>query len=146
MCTDKGRKMGEIPSGKGGERFPVLFPLKKSDFGGDLGRGGGRRRPWTRCGQGGAREEKGGWGTRDRRPRTLALSRQPAWRDRLVAPLHVARQVGPRHRRRVAALARAASVATLSRHMHWRDRGYLSRRGKWCDQTDYFLQIKTNTG
>jgi len=35
-------------------------------------------------------------------------------------------------------------VAILSRHMHWRDRGYLSRRGKWRDQTGYFLQIKTN--
>ena len=37
-------------------------------------------------------------------------------------------------------------VATLSRHMHWRDRGYLSRQGKWRDQTGYSLQIKTNTG
>jgi len=60
--------------------------------------------------------------------------------------VHVARQGGPRHRRRGTALARAASVATLSRHMHWRDRGYLSRRGKWRDQTGYSLQIKTNTG
>jgi len=51
-----------------------------------------------------------------------------------VAPVHVARQGGPRHRRRGAALARAASVATLSRHMHWRE------------QTGYSLQIKTNTG
>jgi len=76
----------------------------------------------------------------------LALSRQPAWRDRLVAPVHVARQGGPRHRRRGAALARAASVATLSRHMHWRDRGYLSRHAGWRDQTGYTLQIKTKTG
>jgi len=76
----------------------------------------------------------------------LALSRQPAWRDRLVAPVHVARQEGPRHRRRGAALARAASVATLSRHMHWRDRGYLSRHAGWRDQTGYALQIKTSTG
>ena len=64
----------------------------------------------------------------------------------LVAPVLVARQGGPRHRRRGATLARAASVATLSRHMHWRDRGYLSRQGKWRDQTGYSLQIKPNTG
>ena len=80
------------------------------------------------------------------RAQELGLSRQPAWRDSLVAPVHVARQGEPRHRRRGAALARAASVATLSRHMHWRDSGYPSRRDKWRDQTGYFLQIKTNTG
>ena len=45
-----------------------------------------------------------------------------------------------------AALARAASVATLSHHMHWHDIGYLSRRGKWRDQTGYSLQIQPNTG
>ena len=64
----------------------------------------------------------------------------------LVTPARMARHGGPRHRRRGAALARAASVATLSRHMHWRDRGYLSRHAGWRDQTGYALQIKTNTG
>jgi len=58
----------------------------------------------------------------------------------------VARQGGPRYPRRGAALARAASVATLPRHMHWRDRGYLSRHTGWRNQTGYALQIKTNTG
>jgi len=61
----------------------------------------------------------------------LALSREPEWRDRRVAPGHV---------------ARAASVAALSRQMQWRDRGYLSRHAGWRDQTGYALQIKTNTG
>ena len=89
----------------------------------------------------------GGSGRRGRHgPRTLDLSRQPAWRDSLVAPVHVARQGGPRHRRRGVALARVAIVATLSRHMHWCDRGYLSRHAGWHDQTGYALQIKTNTG
>ena len=39
-----------------------------------------------------------------------------------------------------------ARMATLARHMHWRDRGYLSRHAGWRDQTGYALQIKTNTG
>jgi len=58
----------------------------------------------------------------------------------------VARQGGSRQRRRGVVLARAASVAILSRHMHWRDRGYLSRHDGWRDQTGYALQIKINTG
>ena len=139
------RYWGQYLRGRVGNDSLYFFHSKNPILG-DLGGGGGRRRPWTRCGRGGAREGKGGWGRRGRRPRTLALSRQPAWRDKVVAPVHVARQGGPRHRRRGAALARAASVATLSRHMHWRDRGYLSRQGKWRDQTGYSLQIKTNTG
>ena len=145
MCMVKGRKIGAIPSGKGGERFPQLFSPQKAGFGGMGGAAAGGD-PWTSSGRGGVRERKGGWGRRGWRPRTLALSRQPAWRDRLVAPVHVARQGGPRHRRRGAALARAASVATLSRHMHWRDKGYLSRHAGWRDQTGYALQIKINTG
>ena len=56
-------------------------------------------------------------------PKSLALSRQPAWRDKAVAPAHVARQAQPRQCPRGTALARAASGATLSRHMQWRDRG-----------------------
>ena len=75
-----------------------------------------------------------------------ALKWPPPLSPSLVAPVHVARQGGPRHRRRGAALARAASVATLSRRMHWRDRAYLSRQGKWRDQMCYSMQIKTNTG
>ena len=135
--------MGAIPSGKGGERFPPLFPSKTPDLGGIWGGRWPAASPWTRSARGGLREGKRGWGRRGRRgPRTLALSRQPAWRNNIVAPVHVARQGGPRQRRRGAALARAASVATLSRHMHWRDRGYLSRQGKWRDQTGYSLQIK----
>jgi len=75
-----------------------------------------------------------------------------------VAPARMARQAcrasacGTTERatsspaRRGAALARVASVATLSRHMQWRDRGYLSRHAAWRDQTGYALQIKTNTG
>jgi len=45
----------------------------------------------------------------------LALSRQPAWRDSLVAPVHVARQAWPRRRPPGAPPGRAASVAALSR-------------------------------
>jgi len=139
--------MGAIPSGKGGERFPQLSPTQKAGFGGIWAVGLPAARTCYCSGRGGVRERKGGWGRRGRRgPRTLALSRQPAWRDRLVAPVHVAQQRGPRQHRRGAALARAASVATLSRHMHWRDRGYLSRHAGWRDQTGYALQIKTNTG
>ena len=83
---------------------------------------------------------------RPARARILALSRQPAWRDRLVVPVHAVRQAQPRQRPSGAALARAASVATLSRHMYWRDRGYLSHHAGWRDQMGYALQIKTNTG
>jgi len=42
----------------------------------------------------------------------------------LVALVHAARQGRARHRQHGAPLAWAASVATLSRHMHWRDRGF----------------------
>ena len=105
--------MGAIPSGKGGERFPQLPP--KGRIWGIWGVGRPAATTYCCSGRGGVRERKGGWGRRGRRgPRILALSRQPAWRDRLVAAVHVARQRGPRHRRRGAALARAASVATLS--------------------------------
>ena len=145
MCTDKGGKNGSNTFGEGWGTFPPTPPPKRPDLGGS---GVGRPAATTCCcsGRGGVRERKGGWGRRGRRgPRTLALSRQPAWRDRLVAPVHVARQGGSRHRRRGAALARATSVATLSCHMHWRDRGYLSRHAGWRDQTGYALQIKTNT-
>ena len=120
-------KNGSNTFGEGWGTFPPT-PPPKGRIWGDLGGGAAGGDPWTSSGRGGVRERKGGWGRGGRHgPRTLALSRQPAWRDRLVAPVHVARQGGPRHRRRGAALARAASVAALSRHMHWRDRGYLSR-------------------
>jgi len=139
--------MGAIPSGKGGERFPQLQTNQKAGLRGIWGVGRPAATTYCCSGRGGVRERKGGWGRRGRRgPRILALSRQPAWRDRHVAPVHVARQGGPRQRRRGAALVRAASVATLSRHMHWRDRGYLSRHAGWRDQTGYALQIKTNMG
>ena len=81
--------MGAIPSGKGGERFPQL-PPPKAGFGGVWGAAAGGD-PWTSSGRGGVRERKGGWGRRGRRgPRRLALSRQPAWRDNVVAPVHLA--------------------------------------------------------
>ena len=146
MCTVKGEKNRSNTFGEGWGTFSPT-PPPKGRIWGDLGGAAAGGDPWTTSGRGGVRERKGGWGGGGRRgPRTLPLSRQPAWRDKLVAPVHVARQGGPRHRRRGAALARAASVATLSRHMHWRDRGYLSRHAGWRDQTGYALQIKTNTG
>ena len=49
-------------------------------------------------------------------PRPLVIS--------LVTPMHVARQGGPRHRLRGTGPARLASVAPLSRCMHWHDKGY----------------------
>jgi hypothetical protein len=59
---------------------------------------------------------KGGWGRRGwHGPRTLALLRQPAWRDSLVVLVHVALQAGPRQYRPGTPLARYTSVATLSR-------------------------------
>ena len=75
--------MGAISSGKGGERFPQLSRPQKAGFGGIWGVG---RAAATTCycsGRGGVRERKGGWGRRGRRgPWIMALSRQPAWRDR----------------------------------------------------------------
>ena len=115
--------MGAIPSGKGGERFPQLSPTQKAGFRGILGVGRPAATTYCCSGRGGVRERKGGWGRRGRRgPRILALSRQPTWRDRLVAPVHVVRQGGPRHRRHGAALAR-----DLSRQWCWRDKPTLSR-------------------
>ena len=122
--------MGAIPLGKDGERFLPL-PPPNTGFGGIWGVG---RRPLDALWSGWSEGRKGRVGEkRPVRARILVLSRQPAWHDRLVAPVHVARQGGPRQRRRGAARARAASVSTLSRHMHWHDRGYLSCRGKWRD-------------
>jgi len=135
--------MRVIPSGKGGERFPPQNAGFRGDLGGTASGGDALEEGYSGRSEG----KKGRVGEkRPARARILALSRQPAWRDRLVAPMHVARQQGPRHRRRGAALARATSVATLSRHMHWRDRGYLSRHAGWRDQMGCALQIKTNTG
>ena len=70
--------MGAIPSEKGGERFPHSPP--KCRIWGEGGRPAAT--PWRRSDRGGVRERKRGWGRRGRRgPRTLALSRQPVWRD-----------------------------------------------------------------
>ena len=128
--------MRAIPLGKGGERFPQLFSPQKAGFGG-MGGCGGRRRPLDELWSGRSEGKKGRVG--EKRPaRALDIG--------LVAPARMTRHGGPRHRRRGTALARAASVATLSRLMHWRDRGYLSRHAGWRDQMGYALQIKTNTG
>ena len=116
--------------------IPRTFSPKKSDFGGIWGVAAPAGDPGrvVVCVERG--KEREGGGRRPARAQDIGL----------VAPVLVARQGGPRHRRRGATLARAASVATLSRHMHWRDRGYLSRHAGWRDQTGYALQIKTNTG
>ena len=54
------KKMGAIPSGKLGKRFPPLSPLQNTGFIGDIGEGGGRRRRlWTRSGQEEGRKERG---------------------------------------------------------------------------------------
>ena len=104
--------MGAIPSGKGGERFPQLPPPKGRiwrDLGGGAAGGDDLLLLWSGRSEG----KKGRVG--ERRPaRAQDIG--------LVAPACMARQGGPRHRRRGAALARATSVATLSRHMHWRDK------------------------
>ena len=66
----------------------------------------------------------------------------------LVAPVHVARQrchvIAP-SAQPWCSTASSASVAALSRHMHWRDRGYLSRQVHWRDQTGYVVQIILDT-
>ena len=145
MCTVKEGKNESNTFGEGWGTFPPTPPQKarfRGIWGGAAG-GDDLLLLWSR------RSDEKKERVREKRParaRILALSRQPAWRDRLVAPVHVARQGGPRHRRRGAALARAASGATLSRHMHWHDRGHLSRHAAGRDQTGYALQIKTNTG
>ena len=82
--------MGAIPSGKGGERFPPLFPSKTPNLGGDLGGAAGGVALDALCsGRTEGRKERVG----EKRPawaQTLALSRQPAWRDNVVAPVHLA--------------------------------------------------------
>ena len=121
--------------GQGWGTIHPTFPLKKSDFGGIWGvaAAGGDPGRVVLGVERGKEREGGGEG--------------PGAQDiGLVAPARMARQGGPRHRRRGAALARAASVATLSRHMPWRDKGYLSRHADWRDQMGYALQIKTKTG
>ena len=127
MCKVKGGKNGSNTFGEGWGMFPPTSPPPKGRIWGDLGGGAAGGDELLLLWSGRSEGKKGRVGEkRPARARILALSRQPAWRDRLVAPVHVARQGGSRHRRRGAALARAASVATLSRHMHWRDRGYLA--------------------
>ena len=97
--------MGAIPSGRVGNVSPNSPP--KGRIWGDLGGAAAGGDPWTTSGRGRVRQRKGEWGRGGRRgPRTLVLSRQPAWRDRLVAPVQVARQGGPRHRRRCAGSGR----------------------------------------
>jgi len=109
--------MRAIPSGEGPERFPP----KTTGFGG-IGEGGspaaaGTSR-WARSGG----RRKGGWGRRG-----------PA-RAQDVAPsatgVHVTTPAG-------APLPTAATVATLSCHPQWHDRGYLTRHYSWRDQTGY---------
>ena len=137
--------MGAIPSGKGGERFPQLPPPKRPDLegsGGGAAVGDELLLLWAGRSEG----KKGRVGEkRPARAQDIGLVAPARMARQLVAPMHVTRQRGPRQRRRGAALARAASVATLSRHMHWHDKGYLSRHARWRDQTGYALQIKTNT-
>ena len=116
--------MGAIPSGKGGERFPPTSNQPKGRISRELGGGAAGGDDLLLLLSGRSEGKKGRVGEK-----RLARAQDIG----LVAPVHVARQRGPRHRRRGAALVQAASVATLSRHMHWRD------------QTGYALQIKTNT-
>ena len=67
----------------------------------------------------------------------------------LVVPAHVARQrchiIAPSAQPWRSA-APSASVAALSRHKHWRDKGYLSRQLHWLDQIGYVVQIYLDTG
>ena len=129
----KGGKNESNTFGEGWGTFPPTPPPKTPDLGGIWGGGGDAL-------------EEGCSGRSEGKKGRVGEKGPARAQNKIVAPVHVARQGGPRHRRRGAALAWVASVATLSRHMHWRDRGYLSRRGKWRDQTGYSLQIKTNTG
>ena len=140
----KGGRNRRNTFGEGWGTFPPT-PPPNAGFGGIWG----GRRPldelWS-----GRSEGKGGRVGEKRPARAQDIG--------LVAPARMARQAcrasacGATGRamsspsRRCAALARAASVATLSRHMNWHDRGYLSRHASWRDQTGYALQIKTNTG
>ena len=74
--------MGAIPSGKGGERFPKLFPTQKAGFGGILGGGGRWRRPGYSSGRGGGGKEREGGGEGAARAQDIGL----------VAPARMARQ------------------------------------------------------
>ena len=121
----KGGKNGSNTFGEGWGTFPPTFPPPKVRIWRDLGVG--RPAATTCCcsGRGGVRERKGGWGRRGRRgPRILALSRQPAWRGRLVAPVHVARQRGPRQSQRGHTVG---PPGHLSRQWCWHDKPTLSR-------------------
>ena len=112
MCIVKRGKNGSNTFGEGWGTFPPT-PPQRPDLG-DLGGGAAGGDDLLLLWSGRSEGKKGRVGEkRPARARILALSRQPARRDRLVAPVHVARQGGPRQRRRGAALARAASVATL---------------------------------
>ena len=128
--------------GKGWGTFPPTFLPPKGRIWGDGGGCGGRRRPLDELWSGRSEGKKGRVG-----------ERRTAWAQNigLVAPARMARQVCRASTcgataRATSSLARAACVATLSRHMHWHDRGYLSRHDGWRDQTNYAPQIKINTG
>jgi hypothetical protein len=128
--------MGAIPSGKGGEGFPPLFPLKTPDLGGS-----GGRRPtatldalWS------------GW-SEGRKGRVGEKGLARAQDIGLVAPARLARQSA------CGATGRATSSPTRRSAGSGRQRGHpvaphaLARqRGKWRAQTGYSLQIKPNTG
>ena len=148
--------MGAIPSGKCGERFPHPKGRIWRDP------GVGRPAAMTCCcsGQGGVRERKGGWGRRGRRgPWILALSRQPAWRDReghIIAGLGICRASGvgttsPLCRAIVCPSPVSTAFCTWwrgrsfwSRHWEWRDRLALSRHLNWRDKHRILLLCPTS--
>ena len=85
--------MGAIPSGEGGDRFPLLLPPppNRQIWGGDLAGGGGGDAPGDALHGTEDEEWEGGGGRGPARAQVMRLSRQPAWRNRpLAAPAHVA--------------------------------------------------------
>ena len=100
----KGGKNESNTLGKGWGMFPLTpSPLpQNAGFGGYLGGGGRRRRLGAAL-----------VGMSEVKKRRVGEKRPARAQDiGLVAPARMARQGGPRHRRRGAAMARAASVAT----------------------------------
>jgi len=93
--------MGAIPSGKGGEGFPPLFPPQNAGFGGIWG--AAAETGWSSGRGGGGKEREGGgegaaagpeyWPCRASPHGATRLSRQHMWRDRLS---HVSAPVAQR--------------------------------------------------
>ena len=89
----KGGENRDNTIGKGWGTFLPTFPPSKRRISGRIW--GAPATTWAQVWSGSRRGGVGGRGRKGwRGPKSLALSRQPTWRDKIVAPVHVARQEG----------------------------------------------------